>query len=220
MIGVLILVIILFGINQLLYKGFIQRHKFFSKSFANKLFIYHLVFAGIYYVYTLFNRSDSVAYFRRAESRESWWIYFDSGTPFIDFMAWPFVNILSFNYEMMMYLFAWFGYIGFIYAYLFFRENIPIKVKVLNMDLLTLLLFLPNMHFWTSSLGKGAPIFMGLMMFIYAVKDPKGRWIPLLIGALITYFIRPHVFLFVAVGTVLGFMTGRGKIAFWKKLLI
>src|SRR5690606_33517897 len=32
--------------------------------------------------------------------------------------------------------------------------------------------------------------------------------------------IRPHVFLFVAVGTVLGFMTGRGKIAFWKKSLI
>src|SRR5690606_14661168 len=35
-----------------------------------------------------------------------------------------------------------------------------------------------------------------------------------------TYYIRPHVFLFVAAGTVLGYMTGRENITFWKKLLI
>lgn len=135
-------------------------------------------------------------------------------------MSWPFINVLGFNYEMMMVLFAWFGYIGFVYAYLFFRENIPIKIKVFNIDFLTLVLFLPNMHFWTASLGKGAPIFMSLMMFAYAIRDPKSRWITLLLGSLITYYIRPHVFLFVAAGTVLGFMTGKDKIALWKKMLV
>ncbi|WP_231556154.1 hypothetical protein [Gillisia sp. Hel_I_29] len=128
---------------------------------------------------------------------------------------------MNFNYEMMMVFYAWLGYLGFLYAYLFFRENIPLKIKVFKkFDLLTLILFFPNMHFWTSSLGKGAPIFLGLMMFAYAIKNPKGRLITLIIGSLIIYFIRPHVFLFVAVGTVLGYMTGKEKISLGKKLLI
>lgn len=186
----------------------------------NKLFLYHLIFFGVYYTYATFNPSDSKKYFERPQMGNSWWEYFGTSTTFIDFMSWPFINILGFSYEMMMVLFAWFGYLGFVFAYLFFRENIPIKIKIFNIDFLTLVLFLPNMHFWTASLGKGAPIFMSLMMFAYAIKDPKNRWGTLVIASLFTYYIRPHIFLFVAAGTVLGYMTGKEKIAFWKKLMI
>src|SRR5690606_38545274 len=48
----------------------------------------------------------------------------------------------------------------------------------------------------------------------------KKRIFTLLIGSTLIYFIRPHVFLFVAVGTVLGYMSGKEKIAFWKKAFI
>jgi len=220
MIGALVLILFLFLINQGLFSGFQKKHRWFSKKLMNLLFLYHLFFFGVYYTYALFNNSDSKLYFDRPQWRSSWGEYFGTSTTFIDFMSWPFINVLGFNYEMMMVLFAWFGYIGFVYAYLFFRENIPIKIKVFNIDFLTLVLFLPNMHFWTASLGKGAPIFMSLMMFAYAIRDPKSRWITLLLGSLITYYIRPHVFLFVAAGTVLGFMTGKDKIALWKKMLV
>ncbi len=187
----------------------------------NVLFLYHLLFCLIYYTYASFNRSDSHNYFRRPQYGENWFNYFGTSTTFIDFLSWPFINLLNFNYEMMMLLYGWFGYLGFMYAYLFFRENIPIKIKVFKqVDFLTLLLFLPNMHFWTASLGKGAPIFLGLMMFVYAVKDSKNRWFTLVMGSIIIYYIRPHVFLFVAIGTVLGYMTGREKISFGRKFLI
>lgn len=184
------------------------------------LFWYHLLFFAVYYTYAYFNPSDSKKYYDRAQWWGNWFDYFGTSTTFIDFISWPFINVLSFNYEMMMLLYAWFGYLGFLFAYLFFRENIPVKVKVFKMDLLTLLLFLPNMHFWTSSLGKGAPIFLGLMMFAYSIKDPKSRWGILAVGSILIYFIRPHVFLFVAVGTVLGFMTGKEKISTGRKMLI
>lgn len=220
MLGTLILLLILFSINQILFNGFERRHKFFSKKLLNWLFLYHLLFGVVYYIYAVFNASDSKMYYDRPQHLDSWGEYFGTSTTFIDFISWPFINFFGFSYEMMMVLFTWFGYLGFVYAYLFFRENIPIKVKVFKLDYLTLILFLPNMHFWTASLGKGAPIFMGLMMFAYAIKDPKNRWGTLLLGSVITYYIRPHVFLFVAVGTVLGYMTGREKIAFWKKMVI
>ena len=186
----------------------------------NILFFYHLFFAGVYYTYALFNPSDSKKYFERPTWYGGWEYYWGTSTTFIDFLTWPFINVLGFSYEMMMLLFAWLGYLGFIYAYLFFRENIPIKIKVFKIDLLVLLLFLPNMHFWTASLGKGAPIFLGLMMYAYAIAKPKSRWFTLALGSFLIYFIRPHVFLFVAVGTVLGYMTGSEKISFWRKVMI
>jgi hypothetical protein len=220
MIGAIVLILILFLINQGLFKAFAQKHIWFSKKLMNILFVYHLFFFGVYYTYAQFNNSDSYGYFGRVEVSRSWFNHFGTSTTFIDFLTWPFVNILGFNYEMMMLLFAWFGYIGFVYAYLFFRENIPVKIKVFNFDFLTLVLFLPNMHFWTASLGKGAPIFMSLMMFAYAIGKPKSRWGILIISSIITYYVRPHVFLFVGIGTVLGYMTGREKVALWKKVTI
>ncbi|MFD1096332.1 hypothetical protein [Salegentibacter chungangensis] len=222
MFGALALVITLLFINQGLFSFMGKRHTFFSKKLMNGLYFYHLLFFGVYYVYALVNRSDSHMYFLRPQSiSRSWSSFFGTSTTFIDFLSYPFINYLNFNYEMMMVLYAWFGYLGFVFAYLFFRENIPIKIRVFkNFDFLILILFLPNMHFWTASLGKGAPIFLGLMMFAYSITNIKKRFITLIIGSLIIYFIRPHVFLFIAVGTVLGYMTGKEKISFGKKLLI
>lgn len=116
----------------------------------------------------------------------------------------------------MMLLFTWVGFMGFVYAYLFFKENIPLDVKVFKkVDLLTLILFLPNLHFWTASLGKGALIFLGLMLFGYAISKPKRRLIILLIGSVLVFYIRPHIFLNLAIGSVLGFLTGVGKVS-WR----
>lgn len=222
MIGVPILLLVLYGLNQVLYSGLRKRHRFFSTSLMNKLFWYHLLFGLVYYTYASFNPSDSHRYFERTSLHQgSWGELFGTSTPFIDFMAYPFIHWLGFNYEMMMLLFVWLGYLGFLYAYLFFRENIPVKVKVFKRwDFLTLILFLPNMHFWTSSFGKGAPIFFGLMLFAYAIKAPNQRLISLVLGSFIIYFIRPHVFFFVAVGTVIGYMFGRERISMAQKLFI
>lgn len=220
MIGALVLILFLSLINQVLFSNFEKKHPWFSRKLVNLLFLYHLLFLGVYYTYALFNSSDSRQYFERPHYSDIWFDYFGTSTTFIDFLSWPFINYLNFNYEMMMVLFAWFGYLGFLYAYLFFRENIPIKIKVFKIDFLTLILFLPNMHFWSASLGKGAPIFMGLMMFVYAINNPKKRFFTIILGSCLIYFIRPHVFLFIAVGTVLGYMTGKEKISFGKKILI
>ncbi|WP_261376815.1 hypothetical protein [Gillisia sp. Hel_I_86] len=182
------------------------------------LSLYHLAFGGIYYVYALFNRSDSVRYYNVPNNTNKGWLdFFGTETTFIDFISYPFINYLGFSYEMMMLLFAWIGYMGFVYAYLFFKENIPLNVKVFRkVDLLTLILFLPNMHFWTASLGKGSLIFLGLMLFGYAISKPKERVVTLLLGSLLVFYIRPHIFLILAIGSLLGVLTGIGKFT-WKQ---
>ncbi len=162
----------------------------------------------------MFSRSDSLEYYMNASIIGDRYSLFEhTGTLFIDNFSAPFV-MFGLSYESMMLLFSWFGYIGFVFAYLFFRENIPINVTVFRkFDLMQLLLFLPNMHFWTSSLGKGSLIFMGLMIFTYSLKKPRNRLLLLLIGGYFVYMIRPPVMLFVLSGVMFGLLTGREKIS-------
>ncbi|MDP2088182.1 MAG: hypothetical protein Q8J84_02145 [Flavobacteriaceae bacterium] len=190
------------------------RHQSIDKSLLIKLFWYHLGFALIYYTYATYYPSDSNQYYAEAsEVSLQWMLFFESGTKFVIFLATPIVK-LGLSFLATMLIFSWMGYIGFIYAYLFFKENIPIKVRVFGRyDLLTILLFLPNMHFWTASLGKGSIIFMGIMMFVYAVKSPHNRLLILVIGAFFVYMIRPHVMLFVLAGVMIGLLTGKERIS-------
>ena len=187
----------------------------------NRLYWYHIAFFAIYFTYAVFNSSDSWVYYKDAGLEvESLMSLFLTGTKFILFVANPMVKF-GLSYSTVMLIFAWFGYVGFVYAYLFFKENITINVTVFKKyDLLTLLLFLPNMHFWTASLGKGSLIFMGLMIFMYALKFPQKRLIALVVGGFFVYMIRPHVMLFVLVGVMVGILTGRSKIGLGIKFLV
>ena len=221
MIGIIFLIFILFFLSQGVYNILEKNHRFFDKKKMNLLFFYHLFFFFFYWWYSSNNPSDSKHYFDVISTHSgSWFELFGTDTKFIYFLGYPFFQ-LGFSYEMLMLLFSWFGFLGFVFAYLFFRENIPIKIKVFKyFDFLTLLLFLPNMHFWTVALSKGAPIFLGLMMFVYAIAKPKKRMYLLGLASIIIFYIRPHVFMFVAVGAVLGYMSGREKIPTSQKFLI
>lgn len=221
MLGVLFLIILFFIINQVLFSVYQKKHPFFDRKKLNLLYAYHLLFYGVYSWYAYNNPSDSHNYYREVSHYSGTWLnLFGTDTHFIKFLAYPLFNI-GFSYDMIMLSFAWMGYLGFMYAYLFIREKIPLKIKVFkNIDLFTLILFFPNMHFWTASLGKGSAIFLGLMMFTYAIVAPKARLKLLILASVIIFYIRPHVFMFVAVGAILGYMSGKEKIPLWQKLMV
>ena len=221
MIDFVIVFIILLVANQALFKSLSNKFSFFDKKLMNKLFLYHLLFFIIYFTYATLNASDSKVYYHDALYYEGDLMnLFTTGTKFILFVT-TFLVRIGFSYLSLMFFFSWFGYVGFVFAYLFFRENITINVTVFKKyDLLNLLLFLPNMHFWTASLGKGSLIFMGLMIFIYALRFPQKRIVALLIGGFFVYMIRPHVMLFVLVGIMVGILTGRSRIGVGVKFLV
>lgn len=222
MLGALFLLVILFLINQVVFSVYSKRHSFFDKKKMNLLYLYHTFFYGVYIWYVQNEPSDSKHYFYAINNHNGSWLeLFGTDTNFIYFLGYPFYKMGLDSYESLMFLFSWFGYIGFVYAYMFFREKIPVKIKLFQrIDFLTLILFLPNMHFWTVAFSKGAPIFLGLMMFSYAIVNPKSRLFLLILSSLIIFHIRPHVFLFVAVGAAIGYMSGAEKISWGKKFLI
>jgi hypothetical protein len=209
-----ILFLFLLFVNAIFLNKITAYYPILSRRLLSNLFYYHLIFFGIYYATTIFSRSDSIMYYIKASEIGSYFdIFSETGTSFIDNFTAIFVQF-GLSYESLMLLFSYFGYIGFVFAYLFFRENIPINVTVFKKyDLLQLLLFLPNMHFWTASLGKGSLIFMGLMIFAFSIKKPGQRILFLIVGAFFVYMIRPPVMIFVLAGFVIGLLTGREKLS-------
>ncbi len=166
------------------------------------LFVFHLFFSLGYYLYAINSSSDSHAYFNKVILQvrgESWIDYFASGTPFIEFVAWPFIQVFNLQYESLMLLFAFFGYVGLAFFYIFFKENIRFKHYWLGVALMPLVFFLPNLHFWSGSLGKGSLILMGIGMFFFSLSKPASRWWLAVISLPIIYYVRPHMaFIFLA----------------------
>lgn len=164
--------------------------------------------ALVYYIYAFFNPSDSKGYFSRAKYSfrgESWFDFYGTSTTFVEFIGYPFIHFFGFSYEAMMVLFAFFGFIGVAFFYTLFEEKFPLKVKIINeWDLKKVIFLLPNLHFWTGSFGKGSIIFMGIAMVFFSVVKFRERLIPLLIGGLIIYHVRPHIMLMLLIAIVIG----------------
>lgn len=179
-----------------------------DNSFLKKLYWYHLFLSFVYYLYAIFNPSDSQNYYLMVSMYvrgSNWSDFYGTSTTFIEWTGYPFINYLGFSYEAMMALFAFLGFLGFIYFYRFFRENIYFKNTLWGWDLLTLFFLLPNLHFWSGSFGKGSFIFLGLALIFYGMNNIPKRYVVLFIGAIITYHIRPHILLVILVSGIIGF---------------
>lgn len=223
MIGAIFLFFILYGFTQVCLGSIKKKYPLISISLLHNLFWFHMVFWCIYYLYTLSNPSDSIGYYRRSSeitSVQEWLSKYGTGTSFIDFAAFPLVSIFGFSYEMMMLFSSYLGYWGFVFFYIFFKENIRYRHKIYGYDFITVLMFLPNMHFWTASLGKGSFIFLGIGLAAFGFSKITKRKLALILGLLIVYHVRAHVFLFISIGIVMGLLMGRQKIPLYQKVLV
>lgn len=183
-------------------------------NFMRFMLFYHFLLSFAYFIYVLNNPSDSKLYYAIVDTQQygtSWFDYYGTSTFFVHFLAYPFVNYAGLTYESTMVIFAFFGFIGFLFAYSFISENIKVPTKILGVNGIMLVLLLPNCHFWTSSLGKGSVIFLGMMMLFWGISNIRTRFPFIIVASLLMYHVRPHIF-FVAVAAIaLGFSLARGR---------
>ncbi len=195
-------------LSYLIVGNLSQRYRFFNRRFVTFLFLYHSALALTYYLYALGNPSDSKAYFSKAVVKiygENWFEYFGTSTRFLDFISFSLVNHLGFTYESCMALFSWLGFLGFVYFYVFFKERLASNVTLFGYGAIAVLFLLPNLHFWSASLGKGAITFWGLGLFFFGISKPGVRWWALLLGSLIIFQIRPHIYYVVLIAVALSY---------------
>jgi hypothetical protein len=193
-------------------------------SLMKKIFFFHLVMTVAYYGYVTFNPSDSRFYYQKIlmdYRGENWFDFYGTSTRFIEFLAYPMVKFLGFSYEAMMVLFSLVGFLGFLYLYIFFQENIKFKHTLFGVNFLTLFFFLPNVHFWSASLGKGAVVFFGIALFFYGISRLKHRVLAVLLGSIIIYHVRPHIMFVILLSSAIGFMFSARNVSMsWRLLFL
>ncbi|MEM7550850.1 MAG: hypothetical protein AAF363_14300 [Bacteroidota bacterium] len=223
--GIVIILVSYFLAYRIIDKVILVTNRKTQKSslFLKNLFWYHLFLSVVYYVYALFNFSDSLHYYLKIVNDyrgTSWSHFYGTSTIFIEWFGYPFIKYFGFTYEAMMVLFSFFGFLGFVYFYKFFKERIRFSNKILGYDLLTLFFLLPNLHFWSGSFGKGSFIFLGIALIFYSLNSVKNRWTLLILGSLITYHIRPHIMFVILASSVVGFAFSNKGVGWGTRILM
>lgn len=199
-------------------------YPFIDAGLLKWMYGYHILLSIAYFVYISFNPSDSRAYYRKVIGDfrgDTWMSFYGTSTEFIEWVGYPFIHFFGFSYEAVMALFSFFGFVGFLFFYLFFKENIRFKHTLLGVNLLTLSFFLPNLHFWSSSFGKGSIILMGIGLYFFGISNIRKRIPAIIIGSLIIYHVRPHVMLVILVSSALGFVfSTKGISLTWRILFL
>ena len=89
-------------------------------------------------------------------------------------------------------IFQAFGFWGIALLMRIFEE-IYLELDVPQPRLTYLMLFLPGLQFWTSSIGKDGPLFFAIALAIWAVIRLRTRFIALGVGIFVMLLFRPHI---------------------------
>jgi hypothetical protein len=164
------------------------------------LYCYHIILSIFFYFLSFTRTSDAFNYYHRTleNINENATLIFSYGTKFIDYIVYFLIQYLDFSYFNTFLIFSSMSFLG-----IFLLYQILIQKKFIP-NYYTLILFLPGVHFWTSSLGKDSLIFFFLSYTLWALI--KNKLILLGISLLFIFLIRPHIGLMLIIAIIISFM--------------
>jgi len=171
------------------------------------LWLYHIVF-GLYYCF--FVQGDAIGYWRIAQEMTSEDFYKfineQKGTYFLFAVNYFPAKLLGLSYLSGTMLYTLMGFIGLSYFYVIAYQTIPSNPKYGKYQLFPLVFFMPNLHFWSCGVGKDTLLFLCIGMFAYGLLLPAKRIFLLLFALALSYYIRPHITLFLLVAFGLSYV--------------
>jgi hypothetical protein len=115
-------------------------------------------------------------------------------------------------------IFQAFGTWGIVILMRTFRE-IHEKTQTEETNLPLYLLFLPSIHFWTSAIGKDAPVFFAVALCTWSVLKISRRRISFLISITLMALCRPHIALAAGLSIALASLI-HGQFSLGRKILL
>jgi hypothetical protein len=171
----------------------------------------HLAGCVGYYLYVQDASADTALYYFHTRFADT---DFAVGTVFVAKLTQYLRFQLGGSYFECFVFFQSLGFWGVILLMRTFQE-IHLKLGVSETLLPTYLLFLPSIHFWTSAIGKDAPLFLAVSLCVWSALNWRKRLIPFALALIIMVLFRAHIALIavlsVAVAAFLqpGFSIGR-----------
>ncbi|MCF6129899.1 hypothetical protein L1S35_09445 [Flavobacterium sp. AS60] len=174
-----------------------NRYLVFSKSYKiyTVLFAYHLIFIVFSYQLRISKTaSDAHLYWGKTLdiNNYSWLDFANYGAKFIVFLNYPFIK-LGFPFWSGFLLYGLIGFFGILKWVQWSEFVVKDKFTYKGFNFLYLLFFLPNLHVWTSVIGKEPIVFWGIAAVIYGFTAQKYNTFSFIAGSIAVLIIRPHV---------------------------
>lgn len=170
------------------------------------LWFYHMVFCLIFWYYINQNGGDALGYWKMQPGGIGQYLSQGPGTNFIYVLNYVFVIVLHLSFFTGSVIYASVGFLGFLFFYLSLVVTIETNVKVFGINYFPIILFLPNLHFWSSGVGKDTLVFFAIGLFTYSTLRYISRLPGIIISLVLIYFIRPHITIFLLLSFGIGFL--------------
>jgi hypothetical protein len=148
---------------------------------------------------------------------DAWGYYFDPanysaqpwalGSTFVFKLCAFLKTVLGATYLDTFMLFQAFGFAGLIILARLFSE-IQNKILVPQNPQYILLLFVPSVNFWTSAIGKDAPLFFAVSVCLWSMMQLNRRWGYYLASLAIMVVFRPHMAMLAVISLALSTLFG------------
>lgn len=170
------------------------------------LFVYHLGFSYLGWRYINENKGDAQRYWflNTDVEQSSWSDYLNPGTDIVKIITFPLVKYLEFPFWSGFLIFSSISGFGLVILY-------QILVRIMGENkkgyfLIFILLLLPNLHFWTSLIGKEALLFPALVLLLNEIQKKKYFSFYLFLSLLMIALIRPHVAFIILLSYILSLL--------------
>jgi hypothetical protein len=150
----------------------------------------HVVASFIYYQYVQTNSADTALYYLDPYSMIK--VPIRPGTLFAVHLVQGLKSVVGGTYLDYFFLFQALGFWGIALMMRVFEET-HLELGLPQRGILYLILFMPGVHFWTSAVGKDAPLFFACALAVWAAMRLPARIIPLAVAIVVMTAFRPHV---------------------------
>jgi hypothetical protein len=153
------------------------------------LYLWHTFFCLIYYWYVLNFGGDALHYYESAENKN---FDFSFGTDWVTAITFFLVEFLSFS---LLSSFLFFNIIGFV-GLLFFLNCLKVAAYNKNQfitKVIYIIVFLPSISFWSSSVGKDSISFLAIALAMWAALKLNKRLLAMIISIMLMFVVRPHI---------------------------
>lgn len=189
---------------------------FFKKYFPVFLLGYHVLFSFAAWEYVTINNGDAVRYWFVGQdlSQKSWLSFFQPGTDIIKILTFPLVKYLHLPFWSGFLLFSVLSFFGFYKLWHLILSLTQHNKRAFFIGVL--LLLLPNLHLWTSFIGKESLLFVALVVMMEKILSRHILSKTFLCAFLIIALIRPHVAVILLISLLIacfwkGGLSGKAK---------
>lgn len=180
-------------------------------------FVVHTLAALVYYISVQNAPADTSQYYF-----DKWHVYgtgFGAGTAFVIYLVQWLKSVVGGTYLDYFFLFQAVGLWG-IGVLMRCFEEIYAELQTEQPFWTFLVLLIPGLHFWTSAIGKDAPLFFSAALALWASMRIKRRLVPLGVAALIMLVFRPHIALMLLLSLAIAMILDKRTGGIFKVVLL